>query len=110
MRGREPIVPQRRRRVPPPFSWVDHRLVRDGQVQGRSAAALCLFLVAMANADGLRWYSEAALCRQLSCVATELQGARTELQPAGLIVYRRPLYGDFGNARRSEARDATVQD
>ena len=110
MRGREPIVPQRRRRVPPPFSWVDHRLVRDGQVQGRSAAALCLFLVAMANADGLRWYSEAALCRQLSCVTTELQGARTELQQVGLIAYRKPLYGDFGNAKRLEASDATIQD
>jgi hypothetical protein len=94
MRGREPIVPQQRRRVPPQFSWVDHRLVRDGHVQGRSAPALALylFLVAVADVDGLSWYSEAALCRQLSCGATELQGARTELQQAGLIAYRKPLY------------------
>ena len=94
MRGREPIVPQRRRRVPPQFSWVDHRLVRDGHVQGRSAPALALylFLVAVADADGLSWYSEAALCRQLSCGATELQGARTELQQAGLIAYRKPIH------------------
>ena len=94
MRGREPIVPQRRRQVPPQFSWVDHRLVRDGHVQGRSAPALALylFLVAVADADGLSWYSEAALCRQLSCDATELQGARTELQQAGLVAYRKPLY------------------
>jgi hypothetical protein len=94
MRGREPIVPQRRRRVPPQFSWVDHRLVRDGHVQGRSAPALALylFLVAVADADGLSWYSQAALCRQLSCGATELQGARTELQQAALIAYRKPLY------------------
>lgn len=40
MRGREPIVPQRRRRIPPQFSWVDHRLVREGYVQGRSSSAL----------------------------------------------------------------------
>ena len=94
MRGREPIVPQRRRRVPPQFSWVDHRLVRDGHVQGRSAPALALylFLVVVADADGLSWYSEAALCRQLSYGATELQSARTELQQAGLIAYRQPLY------------------
>ena len=94
MRGREPIVPQRRRRVPPQFSWVDHRLVRDGHVQGRSAPALALylFLVAVADADGLSWYSEAALCRQLSCGATELQGARMELQQAGLIAFRKPIY------------------
>ena len=94
MRGREPIVPQRRRRVPPQFSWVDHRLVRDGHVQGRSAPALALylFLVAVADADGLSWYSEEALCRQLSCEAAQLQSARAELQQAGLIAYRKPIY------------------
>ena len=94
MRGREPIMPQRRRRVPPQFSWVDHRLVRDGHVQGRSAPALALylFLVAVADADGLSWYSEEALCRQLSCEAAQLQSARAELQQAGLIAYRQPIY------------------
>ena len=94
MRGREPIVPQRRRRVPPQFSWVDHRLVRDGHVEGRSAPALALylFLVAVADADGLSWYSEEALCRQLSCDVAQLQSARAELQQAALIAYRRPIY------------------
>jgi hypothetical protein len=94
MRGREPIVPQRRRRVPPQFSWVDHRLVRDGHVQGRSARALALylFLVTVADADGLSWYSEEALCRQLSCNGPQLQSARAELQQAALIAYRKPLY------------------
>jgi hypothetical protein len=94
MRGREPIVPQRRRRIPPQFSWVDHRLVREGYVQGRSAPALALylFLVTVADAEGLSWYSEAALCGQLSWSAVELQSARVELQQAGLIAYRRPLY------------------
>ena len=94
MRGREPIVPQRRRRVPPHFSWVDHRLVRDGHLQGRSASALALylFLVTVADADGLSWYSEAALCRQLSCEPAQLQRDRTELQQAALIAYRKPLY------------------
>jgi hypothetical protein len=94
MRGREPIVPQRRRRVPPQFSWVDHRLVHDGHVQGRSAPALALylFLVTVADADGLSWYSEATLCRQLSCNGPQLQSARAELQQAALIAYRKPLY------------------
>ena len=94
MRGREPIVPQRRRRVPPQFSWVDHRLVRDGHVQGRSAQALALylFLVTVADADGLSWYSEEALCRQLSWSGPQLESARVELQQATLIAYRQPLY------------------
>lgn len=94
MRGREPIMPQRRRRIPPQFSWVDHRLVRDGHLQRRSTSALALylFLVTVADADGLSWYSDAALCRQLACDAAYLQSARAELQQAGLIAYRQPLY------------------
>lgn len=94
MRGREPIVPQRRRRIPPQFSWVDHRLVRDGHIQGRSAPALALylFLVAVADAEGLSWYSEAVLCRYLSLSGPQLQRARAELERADLIAYRRPLY------------------
>ena len=94
MRGREPIVPQRRRRIPAQFSWVDHRLVREGHVQGRSAPALALylFLVTVADAEGLSWYSEAALCRQLSWSGPQLHSARVELQHAGLIAYRQPLY------------------
>jgi len=94
MRGREPVVPQRRRRIPPQFSWVDHRLVRDGHIEGRSpeALALYLFLVTVADADGLSWYSEAALCRVLSWAPPQLAQARAELREADLIAYRKPLY------------------
>ena len=94
MRGRKPIMPQRQRRIPPQFSWVDHRLIRDGHVQGRSARALALylFLVTVADAEGMSWYSEAALCRQLSWSGPQLQSARTELLQAELIAYRKPLY------------------
>jgi len=94
MRGREPIVPHLRRRIPPQFSWVDHRLVRDGHTQGRSAPALALylFLVTVADAEGLSWYSDAAVCRHLSWSGLQLHGARTELERAALIAYREPLY------------------
>ena len=93
MRGREAILPQRKRHIPPHFSWIDHRLVRDGHVQGRSASALALylFLVTVADADGLSWYSDGGLCQQLSWSGPQLQNARAELQQAGLIAYRKPL-------------------
>jgi hypothetical protein len=54
--------------------------------------ALYLFLVTVADADGLSWYSDEAVCRQLSCSTMHLERARTELQDAGLIAYRAPLY------------------
>lgn len=94
MRGRKPVLPRRRRRIPEQFSWVDHRLVRDGHITGRSieALALYLFLVTVADADGLSWYSERALCRVLSWESPRLQQARTELSSADLVAYRKPLY------------------
>jgi hypothetical protein len=106
MRRHELIVPLRRRRVPPQFSWIDHRLVRDGYVQGRSASALALylFLVTVADADGLSWYSEEALCRSLSCDSAQLRRDRAELQKASLIAYRKPLYQVLDLAPAFETR------
>lgn len=94
MRRPELLDPRRRRRIPPHFSWVDHRLVREGHIQGRSTAALALylFLVTVADAEGLSWYSDAALCRELSWTSAQLAAARTELRQADLLAYERPLY------------------
>ena len=94
MRGREPLLPRRRRRIPKQFSWVDHRLVRDGHLTGcgTEALALYLFLVTVADADGLSWYSDTALCRVLSWELPALQQARIELRAADLVAYRKPLY------------------
>ncbi len=94
MRGREPVLRKRRRHIPPQFSWVDHRLVRDGHIEGRGAEALALylFLVTVSDADGLSWYSVAALCRVLSWTPPQLRQARRELCEAGLVAYRKPLY------------------
>ncbi len=93
MRGKEPVLPRRRRRIPQQFSWVDHRLVRDGHLTGRSAEALALylFLVTVADADGLSWYSDTALCRVISWELPMLQQARIELRTADLVAYRKPL-------------------
>ncbi len=94
MRGREAILPRRRRRIPPQFSWVDQRLVRDGHIQGRSAEALALylFLVTVSDADGLSWYSERALLHMFTWRLPQLHQARNELCQAGLVAYRKALY------------------
>lgn len=94
MRGRQPIDPQRLRRIPAQFSWVDHRLVREGHIRGLSAYALALylFLVTVADAEGLSWYSEETLLRYLSWSEEDLRRARAELTAADLIAYRPPLY------------------
>lgn len=87
-------MPKRLRRIPKHFSWVDHRLVRDGHITGRSAKALALylFLLSVSDAEGLSWYSEATLCCVLSWDMARLRQARNELCSADLIAYRKPLY------------------
>jgi len=94
MRAKQPLVPQKRRRIPPQFSWIDHRLIRDGHLQGQSAHALALylFLVTVADADGLSWYSDATLCRHLDWEDASLEHARQELVQTGLVAYHKPLY------------------
>lgn len=85
---------ERVRQVPRQFSWVDHRLVRDGHI-GRcshEALALYLFLVTVSDADGLSYYSDAATGRLLNMDGAILSAARCELRKAGLIAYAHPLY------------------
>lgn len=88
------LCPDRLRRVPKQFSWVDHCLVRDKHICGLShtSLALYLFLVVVSDADGLSYYSDTTVVRYLSMDDLELKGARLDLCKAGLIAYRRPLY------------------
>lgn len=88
------LCPERIRQIPAQFSWVDHRLVRDRHIErcNPPAAALYLFLVTVADGDGLSYYSDAALARRLSMSAARLGQARDDLLRSGLIAYQRPLY------------------
>jgi len=88
------LCPERVRRVPRAFSWVDHRLVREGHISRLSheAQALYLFLVTVSDADGLSYYSDAKAARLLNMQVPALCSARRDLCAAGLVAYRHPLY------------------
>lgn len=88
------LRPERVRRTPPHFSWVDHRLVRDHHLErcGAEALALYLFLIIVGDAEGLSYYSEASIARSLSMDTAAVQSARAELIQADLIAFRHPLY------------------
>ena len=91
---KRPISPSKLRRVPQQFSWVDQRLVRERYIDQLShqACALYLFLVTVADAQGLSYYADASLCQRLSLTNTELHQARQALITRGLVAYQRPLY------------------
>jgi hypothetical protein len=80
--------------VPKQFSWVDQRLVREHYIDALShpACALYLFLLTVADAQGLSYYAEPTLCRRLSMSQATLQKSRQELIARQLLAYRRPLY------------------
>jgi hypothetical protein len=88
------LCPQRLRRVPKQFSWVDQRLVRENCICGLShrSLSLYLFLVTVSDADGLSYYSDASLGHYLGFDPLMAQQARAELCAAGLIAYASPLY------------------
>jgi len=89
-----PIIPHRVRSVPRQFSWVDHRLVREGRIDNcsHSAAALYLFLVTVGDAKGISYYADASIMRRLSMDPSTLQQARDNLVHTGLIAWKKPLY------------------
>jgi hypothetical protein len=65
------LRPERLRQVPPQFSWIDQRLVRDRHLERCDVQALALYLVlvTVADAKGLSYYGEASLTRLLSMPA-----------------------------------------
>ena len=88
------ISPRRRRKVPAQFSWVDHRLVRDNHISKCSpeALALYLFLVTVADAEGLSYYSDRKAAPLLGLDRAGLAAARRTLLAADLIAYEAPVY------------------
>ena len=102
------LCKERMRQVPPQFSWIDHRLVRDRHISRCSADALALylFLVTVADGQGLSYYADATLCRLLplrraragqapdepALEEQTLDRARRELIDNRLIAWQRPLY------------------
>ena len=88
------LCPARVRRIPPQFSWVDQRLVRDDIIGlcNADALALYLFLITVADERGVSYYSDPAIVRRLSFDVARLSRARSELLQVDLIAFEKPLY------------------
>jgi hypothetical protein len=88
------LNPNRQRQVPAHFSWLDHRLVREHYIEKADvcAWALYLFLVTVADAQGLSYYGDASISRQLRLDVDRLARARRDLISLDLVAYDPPLY------------------
>ncbi len=94
-------------KVPPQFSWIDHRLVQENYFTqcDHSAWALYLFLLSVGDVQGLSYYSDAPLMRRLKMDPVQFSASRQQLIGAGLIACEKPFYQvlslDGGQERRS---------
>lgn len=91
---KHPVNPHRIRRITRQFGWVDHRLVREGRIDACShpAAALYLFLVTVADARGLSYYSDQSIEKRLHMDHDLLLQARQQLIRNDLIAFKSPIY------------------
>jgi len=82
------------RRIKDGFSWIDRRFVRDGWAErlSRESVLVYLFLVAVADKDGLSFWGDVRVAGTLKLPIDLLARARDELQREGLVAYERPLY------------------
>lgn len=108
--------PDRLRRTPARFSWVDHRLLRNGHLAAcpcTKALALYLILVAAADARGLSYYSDKRLSKLLDITGKELAQARRRLIDASLVAWRSPHYQvlslDPDDIRRARLRQPSAR-
>ena len=88
------LRPERVRTTPEQFSWVDQNLVQHHLLDrcGSHSAALYLFLVTVADGEGLSYYGASTLASRLHLSETELAAARSELMALDLIAWQAPLY------------------
>jgi len=85
---------ERLRQVPEQFSWIDQALVQRHLIDrcDARAAALYLFLVTVADAQGLSYYGSSTLMQRLHLSTEELSAARQQLIELDLLAYQAPLY------------------
>jgi hypothetical protein len=95
------------RKVPRSFSWIDHRLIRDGHLERLRPGEILLyfFLVLVGDHQGLSFYSLRSISRYLKLTAQEIESARTSLCERSLIAYKAPLYQvlSLGERERTDA-------
>jgi len=88
------IDPDRIRKVPASFSWVDRRFMREGYLQNlcHEAILLYFFLIIVGDNRGLSFYGNNNICKQLKLNNQSLQKGRLQLISQGLIAHQSLMY------------------
>ena len=85
------LIPQPKsiRRIQQSFAWIDHRLIRDGylQVMTHEDLALYVFLILVADCNGVSFYRKEKICDLASLNFNQFEIARDRLLDMKLIAF-----------------------
>lgn len=104
------ILPELIRKIPKSFAWIDREILWQGYIQ-KLKPELCtlyLFLVLVADQQGLSFYSDRRICEFLHIKKELLPRFRAELAAQGLIAYQSPLYQLLALVPRSRSETGSV--
>ena len=108
--AKQVLRPERLRQVPEQFSWVDQALVQCGFIDrcDARAAALYLFLVTVADAQGLSYYGAATLAGRLHLSAAEFEPDPVWWTPRSTksVIHGRPVRSLATNRNRPSVGNA----
>jgi len=81
--------PQKIRKIESSFAWIDHRLVRNGylQVMTRDDMVLYLFLILVADRNGVSFYRKEKICDAVSLDFSQFEIAKDRLVNMKLIAF-----------------------
>lgn len=87
MISKQPIIPERIRKISGSFSWIDHRLLTDGFLTAMSRPEILLyfFLVLVGDKNGVSFYSYDKICQLLKIELDDYIQARNLLMKRSLI-------------------------
>ena len=81
--------PKKIRKINGSFAWIDHRLVRNGylQVMTHDDMVLYLFLILVADRNGVSFYRKEKICEAVSLDFSQFEIARDRLINMKLVAF-----------------------
>jgi hypothetical protein len=81
---------QKIRKIESSFAWIDHRLVRNGylQVMTHDDMVLYLFLILVADRNGVSFYRKEKICEAVSLDFSQFEIAKDRLINMKLIAFK----------------------
>jgi hypothetical protein len=94
MMEKQPLYPERRRQITGSFAFIEHRFLRDGfwSSLNQHECLLYVFLVLVADRNGLSYYGYDKICTLLRCTLDEYLVARNGLITKDLIAFDGHLF------------------